>query len=1141
MGRTFYSSIITFLILFLAWEGTLFAQNGPVPSDRYFHGYDYLHQANPEGALEFFQTELNLSVKLGSVRWIDSICYYAMMGESYYMSGKFQEALDCFNNAIDLHIQYSAWLSRVEYPIGVRPNVRPTIPWGPGNRKSPLGILPAGASMTVGDILTESRLKQGGLITPVHRIRIAPLEILKCLALSLRRRLDILGPMVEFDPMTPKILKVFAVRSIPPNHWSITWIDVLFGLALEGAGKKTEAANCFKDCLLMAGQYDHSLTGVALYELGRLAIDSDKAKEAIEYFFESSISAFHYQDYILVQDALCMYSSLKKTLDPKTPDLALQSAFNWVKTNKTLRSLQIALGEEIMENMILANNLKTASSGLLFLNRMMESRAIRNSRLADRWNYLQALLAYAQGHLDEGDLAMQKMIEGIRYRSPWLFQLAILDKLTRSGAISTSGNFTVRNATDLYEKLLRDPNNLDWGTMPMDTFAVQVTPMAGAYEQLFLLLVERDLKDKAFEMAEKIRRQRFYQEQFMGGRLSSLRYMAGASEKVLPDEIRLVRQNFFLENPSLQEKARELTDLESKLHKIPIIPKTDDERKLQKTLLQQYAEAAMVQEAQLRFLAAGRINVPQLFPPVLPVKTVQAKLGKDWCILSFLEARGEIFGFMITPEVYDFWRIGPSPKVASAVAVFLKTLGCTDGKKEFPAEDLSKDEWKKTGKELLESLLGDPSSNAPRFSTVFKKLIIVPDSTLWYLPFEAISVAVNKTENVPLLLNSDLTIRYAPVVGLALPGKSGRDMFVDTTVVPGQLFPKTSEKIMTEELSRLATVIQNVEVFQPESLDVSSAILAPRLKRLIVFNEIMGAKANWIPFTADSHPGSNSVNAWGYLPWGAPRLMVFPGFRSMAENALKNGGNGNEFFIPILTLKSTGAETILISRWRVGGRSSYDLVNSFMKNQLTMPMEKAWKESVVAIQDTPLIAKEEPRLSKPSSKLGPLTVKHPFFWSSFMLIDAGEPLPEEGDGSTPPVNPNDTTSSDSNTKVPNKVEMSDPVKQQTIPTDKPVEGTAIPKEGTGSGQIDENQTSGGVVPVIKLKPDTKPDKAESKKDAPDTGEKTSDKTKDSKTKDNKTKDNKTVEKKSTTSGPRPVTDDSLKKEDDEADDFYKKD
>lgn len=1124
-------SLLASLVAFLAFTGAANAQRGgerearPIPSPRYYSGVQYLEAGEFESAAAFYRSELKSAMRIGTQSWIDSICYYAMLGESFYQAGNLNEALTNYNAALSIAVAYPNWLGRVNYAAGVTTQPKGPAPWGPSRRATPLGVFPQKATITIGDKITDERLLKNGVVSEQRSIPIDPLEILRCTALSIRRRSEILGPLAPYDPTSQQILDTFQKRAVAPNHWSIASLDVVWGLALAESDKTESAIKTLTESLVMAGTYDHTLTGTALFELGNLYMKAEKVREAAVCYYEASIAAFYYGDNLLVEESIRNYSNASKALRRNGEDPVVGLAFRWAKSLKNAQTLTASFGLELVEEFIDHGKLNLATSGLNAVEKMMRGGGgLRSSRVADRWNYLNALLFYANGDIADGDQALAKVVDGCKIRSPWALQLLRLDNYVKGG-LSSNGALTPRNAADLYEYLLREPSVVDWAARPTEALSIQMIAPPAAYERWFCILMDRDLKDRAFEVAERVRRERFFRTQTYGGRLLSLRYILTADEALTTASLRNARQDLFFQFPELSDSIQESKTLFNELNSIPTVPSEKEVSDHQVSLFERLAVASAKQEAIMRFIAAGRVRIPYVFPPVYSVADVQKRMPEDTAILSFIDAEGETFGFMIGKDNLDAWRIGATNKVASAVAVFLKTIGNTEGTRQIEASALAEAHWKAQGARLREIVLGAQDVEADRFNIVFSKLVVVPDGALWYLPFEALCLpamastvqegedtedeipqedlkhvlpqendsdansensddananAENEEEDdldaaytatqdeaaeieaetasadedpeaetedaieladeeqnaeqdaetnaktnskedvksasqqaapakrksrsarqreeleayeaslIPMIQASELTIRYSATVGSALPNALGRNAFVETTVAAGMTYPKEPAELVEAAVDRFAASVSKTEPFRIGSIALPGSIYAARLKRLVVFDEIVGNVWNWEPLIPGKNPAGSRAADWIAAPWGAPRLFVAPALRTHAEDALKNGGDGSELFLPILAMQASGADSMLLSRWRTGGRSAYDLTTDFVKNYEAVPAAEAWKRAALKLMKREVVVEEEPRLRKLGRSEATPTYEQPFWWAGYMLIDSGE-------------------------------------------------------------------------------------------------------------------------------------------------------
>ncbi len=97
---------------------------------------------------------------------------------------------------------------------------------------------------------------------------------------------------------------------------------------------------------------------------------------------------------------------------------------------------------------------------------------------------------------------------------------------------------------------------------------------------------------------------------------------------------------------------------------------------------------------------------------------------------------------------------------------------------------------------------------------------------------------------------------------------------------------------------------------------------------------------------------------------------------------------------------STGVRTILISRWRTGGQSSFDLVREFAQELPHSPPADCWQRAVELLIEQPLELDGEPRVKRGNTGAEPPLADHPFFWAGYMLVDSGQL--EEGKAPPPP-------------------------------------------------------------------------------------------------------------------------------------------
>ena len=151
------------------------------------------------------------------------------------------------------------------------------------------------------------------------------------------------------------------------------------------------------------------------------------------------------------------------------------------------------------------------------------------------------------------------------------------------------------------------------------------------------------------------------------------------------------------------------------------------------------------------------------------------------------------------------------------------------------------------------------------------------------------------------------------------------------------------------------------------------------------------------PLQIDRGKDGATIQHWLAVPWESPDVILLPGFHTPTENGLKKmktkgiSRMGDELFLTSMGLLGAGSRTLLLSRWRTGGRITADLLKEFIQELPNTSAPDAWQRAVQIVEQTPLNPETEPRVEADPD--GPqVTGGHPFFWSSFILIDPGDSM-----------------------------------------------------------------------------------------------------------------------------------------------------
>lgn len=962
------------------------AQQGPreIPNPEYWLARAVYYDGDFATARKAFQDAARGGVKTADGRWVDSVCYHVMLGECMYEMGNLTQALNQYASALQLYVAYQNWMLQVEFPANLDIETRlPKITWGSTTRATRIGKYPDRYPIIQNTLTATGPVDgKGGLnlVTGQQATLIGAQEIARCTALAIRRRREIMGPTCAHDRLTDQVVAALTRRPAPPNSWSHAWISVQLGLALSSQGKQELALAELTKGLQAGGTYDHLMTSLALLEMGDIHFQQGKYDAAGIFYLEATFSAAMFGQYDDMEAGFRGAQLCWLLTGKNTAFLPLANATAWAGDQK-VRKLEVALRLLAAENLTLIGDAGDAAALLATTQKGMYKREMLLARPGARWNFEMARVAFANGDTADGAANLAVAMKFQQASSRWLFQIGLAD------ALVTSNSLSEREADTLYSDLLRDPTAKDWSIDPLESLTVASTSYAAALEHWFGVALLRKEPEKALEIADRLRRHRFYSTLPLGGRLLALRWILEAPKESLDAKALLQRQDLILKYPNYALASVQATTLQQELEKLPLLPTDDEERKQQAKLLTQLAKTSAVQEVILRNIALRREPSDYQFPPNLDVKQLQKALSDRTLVLCYINISGKLMGFALGKEKYATFPVATAPQLKTDLAAMYKVWGLREKNQLVDAKDLLNESWRSTARRLLKSLTNNmKDENWANFDEV----VIVPDSVLWYMPFEALPLS--DEENAPPLI-SKVRVRYVPTLSLAAPDAVPKPTADRTGVVAGKLFPRDDIAIATGEYEKIAATIPNA-VSLTNKLPVVSSLFASQLDQLVVYHDLDETNArgagpyDWSPLPVDRAKTASFLGEWISLPWDAPRQIVLPGFHTPVESGLRKGGTGDELFLTSCAFLASGSKTLLLSRWRSGGQTSYDLSREFAIEAPHTSASAAWQRSVQLAMHAPVDFLREPRLEA-SAELDGLDASHPFFWSGYLLVDTG--------------------------------------------------------------------------------------------------------------------------------------------------------
>ncbi|MBI1899568.1 MAG: hypothetical protein HYS13_00460 [Planctomycetia bacterium] len=970
----------------------------PIPSLAYRKIFFALYEGETKDAIRGFESEGRGAIKGVNGRWIDSICYHCMTGESYYQMGVPAEALKHFRLALQQYLPYADFMHRVEWRPLRGSNRRVNITWGGPKNVVAYADIPGRMSMTLGG-LQKVPGPQGPIISNARVVPIDVTEIVRCLAHSIRRYGELLGPTAADDPVLRDVLAVLAKKGVVPvNTWGEAWIDVLLGCAFRAQGKIGDAVPHLKRGLFVqGGEFYHPLTSVAMIELGLVAIGDSDFKGAAGWFEEATYPAAFYGDEyagpLVIEEALhygyiAFHLSNRKGVYP-----ILEPVAAWARQRGDYKHLYASVMCSAAENLAALGQTAKAAQLLLDVRAWCNKKQMMLGRTGARWNHVTAITQYQQGHVAAGDDSMAAALKFMQSGgSLWMFHIGLVDDLYRSGKLKD------RVACTLYERVLRDPLSADWMIQPLEALSVLVAPHELVFEHWFEANMARQEVERAIEITDIIRRHRFLVSTQFGGRSIALRWLLESPPEVLDQKAALMRRDIFLQYPEYEARNVQVKQVRAHLSAMPLVNDDPAIKKAQAEALASLAKLSLEQEALLRQIAVRREPAPLVFPPLASTKSLQQSLPDNQAALIFYASSRAVYGFMLSKTGYNAWRVIKPKDLANLVKRLLRDMGNYETNRAVPLPELADDAWKKTATQLAEEMFRTSGGvQRAQIGPNVQELVIVPDGLLWYLPFESLHVSVGGQEPKPLI--SLARIRYAPFASMVSVDPRARRRAANTAVVVGRLFPGAGRdgqaRAAFDELSQAmpgTVALQN-------DLPGPSSVYSAFFDRLVVLDDVAPGDTpyTWTPVTTDKGVGA-TLDSWLPLPWGGPEQVLFPGFHTQAENALKERADGSEVFHSVCGLMASGARTVVLARWRTGGKSSYDQIREFTQEFPHSTASEAWQRSVFLAFDADLVPDQEPRVQVTGNEAAVKT-NHPFFWAGMMMVDTGT-VPPKDDANT---------------------------------------------------------------------------------------------------------------------------------------------
>jgi tetratricopeptide (TPR) repeat protein len=966
-----------------------------VPTQAHDMALAALASGDFQGALQIAGREYQAAIQFGGQRWIDSIAAATLVGECQYELGNLREAVAAYEDALRLATVHGDWLLAVQFPSQrLRARSQPrTATWGRSSRNATPGAFPDVVSIRQGSD-PETVLKKGGVLAAPVNFPIRPQPIMRAIVVALYRHGSILGELASDTALVTDLRQVLGKRLAPPNHYSQAWVDVAFGMACWAQGRTDEAFGRFKAGLLAENQFDHPLTCWALIGMGRIALDAGRDAEAAAFFEEATYTAADFGDARALEEAFTWAGTAHLAAGSRGVPATLVGGAAWARGS--LPVLHARLLATQAECLAVAGELPAAAKVLSGVDaRVLRGDPGRGLCGADV-AYASSAVAYRTGDGIAGDRELLRSIGIMQPRATRLFQTAKLVEFVRAGASTVSD----RRADELLRDLLSDPRPRWFTIDPVGTLAAITAPRDDAFETWIDVAARRGLEDGKVA-AEVTARARWLAAQPLGGRRTAVEALIGSPSEDLAPADADRRAAILARHPGLavainamERSADALRAAARDAHMAEA-----DHRATNAETWENFRQAATARAGIVAALAASREPTTFPFPPLLSPGEIRGRLRPGEVILSFHWTSTGLTGILEAADGKAAWDVKQPGTLMREIAGLLKALCLFDAAAAVPTERLETTDWRLAAERVERLLFKDARINLG--DDAVKELVIVPDGALWYVPFEILPAGSGRqplaSGDPPPLLRDTCLIRYCPTRSLAVDrfaAASGQGL---VGLHLGRMHKGDTLEAAEKLAARLTQSLDRPWLLG-HAADTALLLQASLVDTLLVFDELPGDGSVAARPLALGWPGRTGMTfgEWVASPRKRPHMVLLPGYQSAAAGGLTRmpARPGNDLFLAATDLLAAGARTVLVSRWRMGGRSTVHLMEEFVADHQHHPPSgsgsaaESWHRAVDIVSSEEPDIEREPRLTQ-SSEAVLLDSRHPLFWAGAMLVDCG--------------------------------------------------------------------------------------------------------------------------------------------------------
>lgn len=712
----------------------------------------------------------------------------------------------------------------------------------------------------------------------------------------------------------------------------------------------------------------HSLAPIVGLCAASAIADTDKPAAAVPICIQVVNQAAALGYFELIGEALQLAAGCA---DESNAVLVQQSA--QVAAANLIRKSRLAALHSLLaaaDAAITAGDVTSANARLAEAKAIAVRRDVAQPRLDAYGFYIAARLAARNGIIADGKTIVRPWEEPVgqlinfatntRLRRRNLITMPRLYQLQRV-RVALGSNMDTQSLDLLLKRYCSAPTADVWRRDPVDAIAGHIgNPEALRLARLRTVAARESALDVLLRM-EDLLTGRLESQLALGGRVHQVRSLARLPDELVEKDVVAFRNTAPKSIRDLRAATKAIADGAGGVPPTTITPKL------------QAAESEAWQ------ISLDRYVTPRVVPHGMDQKQPLAELPPDVAILAFVQDNTVFHAVLCTKAKSNYWSIKGSTRVAADVAKVMRGIGASQSRGARLPDDES---WRKDAIELRDRMI--PVGSAPlvedRLNGI-KRLVIIPDGLLWYLPFELLPI----DDEASTLLGDEVQVTYAATPALAMYPTAAKSTQGKIALAGGKIFAPREVDLNEELTQSIADAATAGTVRLPKEASIPTSRSGLIASHLIVADTTIPNGASLLQTPLAGYEASmlyGHVGDWLRTAAPTPSSLFLAGFRSNLETPQQV--SGNEIAMMLMSLQYSGVRDVTLSRWAVGGISTATLLREYSQELGFLTPTEAFERSKNVLRRTELNPSAEPTLSKADLERSTLTGNEPFFWSGYL-------------------------------------------------------------------------------------------------------------------------------------------------------------